>query len=324
MVTPSNGLKKAIPLNWFKRQLRDMGKDSDFIKELRTDWNSKVVGKLKFDLFVCAGDRDEFVPSSSSLTPFDEKVRFVVNGNHLQIVKPNNVDSISYRLVRDNILGNIEDNYPYNIGNVLSELSQFESVIEKFKNKESQLDEISIVSYALALDTLGFRDKAVDILTKYHKERTDVLGTLAGRHKRIWLNEGLEIHAKKAYEIYTQAFDMSKANDIKGQMYYHKINQAFLEKIYFNDENNAKKSAEEAKRICSGLKLNIWEAATIGEANLHVDPDNAFEYYKEVTQKKIKPWQILSMYNQADILCDAYGLDNISEKLYTLFTGIAI
>ena len=233
MVTPSNGLKKAIPLNWFKRQLRDMGKDSDFIKELRTDWNSKVVGKLKFDLFVCAGDRDEFVPSSSSLTPFDEKVRFVVNGNHLQIVKPNNVDSISYRLVRDNILGNIEDNYPYNIGNVLSELSQFESVIEKFKNKESQLDEISIVSYALALDTLGFRDKAVDILTKYHKERTDVLGTLAGRHKRIWLNEGLEIHAKKAYEIYTQAFDMSKANDIKGQMYDHKINQAFLEKIYF-------------------------------------------------------------------------------------------
>ena len=320
--TPSNGLKKAIPLNWLKRQFRDMGKDSDFIKELRSNWNSEINGKHDFNLCVCAGDRDEFVPSSSSLIPFDEKFRFVVNGNHLQIVKPKNVDSLSYRLIRDNILGNIEDNYPYNLGNVLSELVQFQNVIEKFEGKEEHLDESSLVSYALALDTLGHRDKAIEILNKYNKGRTDALGTLAGRHKRIWLNEGLEVHAKNAYEIYSRGFDISRSKDDKKQMYYHKINQAFLEKVYLKDENKAKESAEEAKTISSNLSQGIWEAATIGEANLHLKPEEAFTYYKIVAKKKIKPWQILSMYNQADILCDAYGLDNISEKLYALFTGM--
>ncbi len=320
--TPSGGLKKSIPLSWVKRQLKDMNKDSDFIKVLREDWNNRINGKYGFDLYVCAGERDEFVPSSSSLIPFEENVRFVVNGNHLEIVKPDNNDSLSYRLVRDGILGNIADSYPYNIGNVLSELVQFQNVIEKFEGKEEKLDESSLVSYALALDTLERRDKAIEILNNHNSGRTDALGTLAGRHKRIWLNEGLEIHAKNAYEIYTRGFDISKAKDDKRQMYYHKINQAFLEKVYWKDENKAKESAEKAKEISLNLTQGLWESATIGEANLHLEPKEALKFYERVTEKDIRPWQILSMYNQADILCDAYELDNISNDLYTLFTGI--
>jgi len=320
--TPSGGLKKSIPLSWIKRQLKDMNLDSDYIKNLRADWNKQINGKYKFDLFVCAGERDEFVPSSSSLIPFDENVRFVVNGNHLEIVKPDNVDSLSYRLVRDGIIGNIGNNFPYNIGNVLSELVQFQNVIEKFEGKEEQLDESSLVSYALALDTLGFREKGIEILNKYNKGRTDALGTLAGRHKRVWLNEGSELHAKKAYTIYSIAFDKAKARGDQSQMYYHKINQSFLEKVFLKDENRAKKSAEVAKKICLNLNMGIWEAATIGEANLHIEPEEAFAYYKIVTEKKIKPWQILSMYRQAAIICEEYELENIEKRLYELFTGI--
>ncbi|MCB0748181.1 MAG: alpha/beta fold hydrolase, partial [Ignavibacteriae bacterium] len=280
--TPSNGLKKAIPLNWFKRQLRDLSKDSDFIKELRAEWNNKITGKYNFNLCVCAGERDEFVPSSSSLFPFEDNVRYLVNGNHLEMIKPEKIESISYRLVRDNILGNIENNYPYNLGNVLAELVQFEKVIKKFEGKAEQLDEQSLVTYSLALDSLGYRDKAIEMLEKYNKERTDALGTLAGRHKRIWLNEGLEKHAKCAYEIYSKAFDISKASNNIKQMYYHKINQAFLEKVYLHDKDKARKTAKIAKEICYGLELGIWESATIGEANLHIKPEEAIQYYKKV------------------------------------------
>ena len=86
--TPSAGLDKASPFHFWKRQVRDMGRDSPFIRRLRQEWSTLFGDRPPFSFLSIAGDRDEFVPRISSLDPFGEACRRVVYGNHLDIVKP--------------------------------------------------------------------------------------------------------------------------------------------------------------------------------------------------------------------------------------------
>jgi hypothetical protein len=44
--TPSNGLVKASFLTFLKRQVRDMARDSPFIKGLREQWRQQFSAKL--------------------------------------------------------------------------------------------------------------------------------------------------------------------------------------------------------------------------------------------------------------------------------------
>ena len=83
--TPSAGLEKASPFNFWKRQVRDMGSRSPFITGLRSQWSADIGGKTPFTFLAIGGDRDEFVPRSSSLDPFPESQQRVVYGNHLEI-----------------------------------------------------------------------------------------------------------------------------------------------------------------------------------------------------------------------------------------------
>src|SRR4029453_12895566 len=86
--TPSAGLEQSSPFRFWKRQVRDMNRNSVFIRTLRRDWTTTFGENPPFAFFAIAGDRDEFVPRSSSLDPFNEAARRVVYGNHLEIVKP--------------------------------------------------------------------------------------------------------------------------------------------------------------------------------------------------------------------------------------------
>src|SRR6185503_2136932 len=86
--TPSAGLGKALLVGRLKRQLRDMEAGGEFVTKLRSDWNARYSANRPFALRVVAGERDEFVPGTSSLGPFPPDVQRAVPGNHLSIVKP--------------------------------------------------------------------------------------------------------------------------------------------------------------------------------------------------------------------------------------------
>jgi pimeloyl-ACP methyl ester carboxylesterase len=320
--TPSNGLKKSRPFGWFKKQVGDMREDSKFIKSLRSEWDKEFKEKADFNLWVCAGDRDEFVPSSSSLGPFNDSQTYVVNGNHLEMVKPQDIKSMTVRFIKDKILGNVPNDSPLNEGAVLSELGKFEKAISKFKGRESGLDEASLVSYALALEAMGNTDKAIEILLKYNNNKTDALGVLGGRFKRMWINEGIKEYAENAYKMYSMAYKLSKGENNKEQMYYHLINKSFLECLYYNESAAFKKSASEALKICNKLKPGKWESATIGEAYLYLEPQKSLESYCEALKYQPSPREITSMYRQAEIICEKLNLADISDKLYSLFTGV--
>jgi pimeloyl-ACP methyl ester carboxylesterase len=93
--TPSNGLEKASPFNFWKRQVRDMALGSPFITKLRSDWTTTIGLTFPFAFVTVAGDRDEFVPRTSSIEPFPESRRRVAYGKHLEIVTVKQVGRLS-------------------------------------------------------------------------------------------------------------------------------------------------------------------------------------------------------------------------------------
>ena len=86
--TPSAGLRTAGWFKWFKRQVDDLADNGAFVPKLRDDWIKLWPKEPPPKFWTVAGDSDEFVLATSSLGPFPIEQRFVVPGNHLEIVKP--------------------------------------------------------------------------------------------------------------------------------------------------------------------------------------------------------------------------------------------
>jgi pimeloyl-ACP methyl ester carboxylesterase len=82
--TPSGGLNIANfkIAKHLKRQIKDLGSNSEFILKLRKDWNDRFNKKYPFELKVIAGLSDEFIDRESSLKVFEDRYRYQIEGNH--------------------------------------------------------------------------------------------------------------------------------------------------------------------------------------------------------------------------------------------------
>jgi pimeloyl-ACP methyl ester carboxylesterase len=106
--TPSAGLSKARWFGFLSRQISNMATNSDFIRDLRTNWTRHVEqrraatdAEASFRLTVVAGDKDAFVPVESSLGPFPLDEQAVVPGDHRTMVKPENEEALLVRMLRE-------------------------------------------------------------------------------------------------------------------------------------------------------------------------------------------------------------------------------
>lgn len=96
--TPSAGVRRASFVQSLNRQAQDMMTGSDFVNGLRGAWPDAYADG-RFFVRAVAGERDAIVPTSSSLDPFAENMRFVVPGDHVTMVKPKDAQSASVELV---------------------------------------------------------------------------------------------------------------------------------------------------------------------------------------------------------------------------------
>ncbi len=330
--TPSAGLAKASGFlgRLFKRQSEDMGLDSDFIPSLREAWRQKFgdadrgpQGRARpFGLWSVAGDRDEFVPATSSMGPFAKKERVVVPGNHLEIVKPAAADSMSVRAAVNAIVGNAAPGGPWNAARVAVEMGEFQEAIARLEPNVADLDEPSAVLLALALEAVGRRDDAIEALEQRRKRGgTDAMGTLAGRFKRVWWSLGTETPAGKALELYQQAYDLSVRADDPAQAFYNGINVAFMQFAFKRDAAAAAAMANQVLEHCKGVPdSDVWCLATIGEANFYLNqPDQALAAYQRVVATHPQPWQMRSIFTQAMHVAEALDNEGAQRKLREIF-----
>jgi len=323
--TPSGGLKKASWFSRWKRQVRDMGEDSDFIKDLRARWAGQFPDKLPFRFKSVAGMRDEFVPSSSSLDPFPESTRAIVPGNHLQIVKPNSDRDESVRLLVDVLAGKAAGEGPLNSARLAVEARDFQKAVDVLLPKVATLDPDTRAQLALALEGLGRGNEALELLKKYQNQTsTDAMGVLAGRLKRRYVLEGAKTDAEAAYRLYSDAYEAIRGSDAD-QAYYHGINMAFLEFFWKDDLALAKTTAKRVLEHCKAAKPGVWRSATEGEAHLLLgNLGEALDYYDRAVQAADSPWKVASMQQQASLIAGRVDKRWLGVALDSLFKEAGI
>lgn len=323
--TPSAGLKKAWWARFWKRQLRNMGRDSEFIADLRSRWDDQFGSEPSFDLMVVAGTQDQFVPPESSLAPFDRKFHRAVPGNHLGIVKPDDRQHESARLVisalsaRDvKVAPPVEATAPLR----LAAEQPRADIAEVIASKGDEMSQEEIVDAALALDRQNQREESIRLLQRYQTRGTDVQGVLAGRIKRLWLENEADGHAQWALELYQHALDQAVDKGNHGQIYYHAINVAFLNLVALDQSDRAKEMAQLALLHCGQAEPDVWNLATQAEANLYLgNRALALDLYRKVAEfGGVDGWKTASASFQAGHLAIKLGDAELLETLDDIFS----
>ena len=250
--TPSAGLRKASRVAFWKRQLKNMATGSEFMTSLRGDWDERFGPEPDFDLRVVAGEQDQFVPPKSSLSPFHPRFHSVVAGDHRSMVRPASAGAPSVRLLTSVLSDNPvadEANAPLALAAQIPNAGASALIYAR----GDEMSEQDVVRAALALERNNKRYESIVLLQHYQALGTDVQGTLAGRIKRIWLeNEDIGF-AKYALDLYRQALDAARMSGDRNQIYYHSINIAFLEFVAFDHVKIAREAAELALANASPL-----------------------------------------------------------------------
>jgi pimeloyl-ACP methyl ester carboxylesterase len=326
--TPSNGLKKAGWFQWFKRQVKDMAADGPFVQKLRSDWKERwPKGKPPFRFWAVAGSTDEFVPVSSSLAPFPKEQQAVVDGNHLEIIKPKSSQDLPVRIVVEGIQGKAAPAGPWNAARVALQFLDFQRVVHTLSPHAEELDDAHLVQLALALEGLEQTDEALAVLERAGRRGTDARGVLAGRLKRRWIAEGREMDYGRAVELYESAYQQAVANNDHPQAYYHGINLCFLSSQRLSSAGNGKERdiaalAREVLVHCSQSPRDFWCLGTVGEANLVLGKqEEALAAYRSAVEftPEPEPWQIQSMHSQASQLAAVLGYHTLLKTLDHIF-----
>lgn len=323
--TPSAGLVKARTIRFWKRQLDDMARGGAFINELRWDWNRRFNRAPPFSFLAVAGEKDQFVPPESSLEPFPDDQRAVVPGDHVTMIHPPAADPgvtdlITNRIVRRGPAGNIADP-----ALVAIELGDFRKIVRDLHPHADELDGRALVRLAIALDALGQRDKAYQILSRDGELDTDIIGTLAGRLKRRWLFSGRRrADAEKAEAHYAEGYAISREQGNLRQAYYHGINFAFLAFVFRGDRKLARKHAEDVLNIChnsrSAGEADEWLDATEGEAHLiRGDIEASREAYERFVAAGNDPWKVGSTYLNARMIASEQSDRALARDLGKIF-----
>lgn len=288
--TPSAGLKKATWFQFWNRQIRDLSSDSDFVKELRKDWKERFNDEYFFRFRTVAGSKDEFVPVSSSLNPFNEKYHDVIEGNHVTMIKTLNdkdTNNQCYQIILNNL---INESYTVSAGtdeerNIL--FGNYNAIISKYLVNSQSISLVALSDLVFALECTGRTNEAIQVLKTHPKANndSDTLGIIGGRHKRNYILNGLESDLDNAIEYYSRGLILSNQNNDKKQQYYHAINLAFLSIFGHRKIDEMQKYASLAIANCDMQSKNMWELATIAEANLYLGNSNLAEtYYKKTAE----------------------------------------
>lgn len=331
--TPSNGLVKASLASFWKRQVENMRAGGPFITNLRSEWKRLGLDQasaLKF--LAVAGELDQFVPPESSIEPFPPEVRRVIPGDHVSMIRADRADHPSVALIAETLTEGSAATGPADAARVAVEMREFAKVVNATLPHAADLDRRAAVSLALALDSMGRREEAMQVLQPHIADDSDAMGTLAGRHKRRWLVSRLRADAEKAFELYQRGYALATAKNPPDhhQAYYHGINLAFLELAYGGDYDAAAGVAAKVLAHCEQArpipKEEYWRLTTIGDAHFILGEfRKGLEAHASAIQLNPEPWQVRSAQEQALRIADLCGhKDEDIQRLVDVHNGVPL
>ena len=328
--SPSAGLKKARFGSLLKRQIADMAEGGEFIRLLRRDWERSFEGRPPFVFKTVAGSEDSFVPPESSLMPFPDPHREVVPGGHIEIVNPATVEHPSYAVFFKALTQSGALRSKVESARLAVETNDYESVVTALLPLAGSLDGDAIVTLALALESLGRREEATQIVENYFEQGAatlDAVGVLAGRLKRRWVFSRGKADYDRSLALYEEALQRAVELDELEQAYYHGINVAFLKLMrgpeHMGVSEETREAAELARTFAKRAPETSWSLATIGEASLMLGELKeglaAYERARE-TSGTVRAQQ--SMFSQALLVASRVYREEGESAVRDVFEGV--
>ncbi|MDN3723479.1 caspase family protein [Aequorivita sp. SDUM287046] len=287
--TPSNGLPEIQLKNFFtySNEEKELKEGSPYIQRLRSSWEAKFNNKYPFAFKTVAATRDDFVPISSSLGPFDKKHHEIIEGDHFSIVKIDDENDDGYRLLLNTLMNKGFLNKFSNKEEVNIALGEYNSVINALLPKLDTLDKKGLEQLVYALEGVSREEEAFQILNDHSeaKNNSNILGIMGGRYKRQYLKTFSAEDLRMARKHYSNALQIAEGRNDFSQIYYHAINLAFLSLM----NENKIEMAEFAELAFTAAQRDpfpsLWKLATLGEAYLYKGNfENSKLNYKKAAQ----------------------------------------
>jgi pimeloyl-ACP methyl ester carboxylesterase len=316
--TPSAGLRKAGLARLFKRQARDMTAGGPFITQLRSSWATKFASGLPFVFRAVAGVKDEFVPIESSVRPFPGYEAYV-NGNHLEIVKPELPSSDTTVLLK--LLLAQTARGPEQPTRTPGETDAAQNIEQHWPQK-ADLSDKGLVKLALSLELVGKQEESIALLSEFASRSTELTSVLAGRLKRRWLAdpESHSADGPDALSLYRQSFVRAAQVADHAQAFYAGINVAFLELATGERVDEIRSIAIRVLDHCRASKTDKWQLATMGEAYLYLgDIPAALAYYEASLEAQPDMREIDSIQKQAIWAARLLKSSEAESRLQKLF-----
>jgi pimeloyl-ACP methyl ester carboxylesterase len=287
--TPSNGISPEVLTKQWNKKYSELSSEGDYIKSLRQEWKDTFNDKYPFKLKVAASSEDEYVSIDSCHNPFAKEYCEIVDGKHLQIVKPKDEKDDAYSLVLSTLTGSKFFNQYTNKEEINLTLGKYDAVVKELLPRKNDLDKRGLTQLIFALEGLERKDEVYDILNNHPlaQNNTDLMGIIGGRHKRDYLKTYSYKSSQLSRDYYSKALKISVENEVHSQIYYHAINLAFLSIVTDPEtgKSEMKTYANQALEATQHCDDNLWKYATVAEANMYLgNLDLAKEYYLKASE----------------------------------------
>ena len=288
--TPSNGISNDAIKNIWENKINDLIQGQPFIKDLRSDWNNTFKKDYPFKFKVVYARRDDYVSKESCLHSFDKSHWETVSGDHFSMAKVESSENDSYSLILETLTDNKFTNKFLNKEEVNLILGEYDEVVRLLLPKLNQLDEQGLERLISALEGLGQRDKAFEILNSHELAKTDpdIMNVLGGLYKRKYLDNSLAEDGKAAFDCYTKALKLATKINQTEQICANARNLAFINLIFDKDyEQHVKPFANIAIKAALSFKFDkIWKLRALAEGYIYLDDlDKSKENFMKLTKK---------------------------------------
>ncbi|WGF92008.1 caspase family protein [Aequorivita marisscotiae] len=271
--TPSNGLPELALKDFFTyaNDEKELKEGSVYIKNLRERWNKAFKHGYPFTFKTIAGSKDEYVPLSSSLAPFNKKYHELIEGSHFSIVQVENEADDGYQAILKTLTDKSFLNKFSNKEEINIALGEYKAVINSLLPKIKTLDGKGVERLIYALEGAGREEEAVKILEAHPlaKNNSNLLGILGGRYKRQYLKTFTAHDLSMTYKYYNGALKIAEAKNDYSQIYYHAINLAFVSLMKGERPEMTVFANKAYEATILDPFPSLWKFATVGEAYLY-------------------------------------------------------
>lgn len=271
--TPSGGLSEKQLGHLNQGSLKYLSESGNYISELRKNWKARFPVNYPFTFKTVAATKDVFVPTTSSLNPFEEQYRIFVEGDHFSMVAITDKKNDSYNLIVNTLTENKFYNKFSSSQEINIALGDYDEVIKKLLPTAETLDTKGLERLIFALEGADRGAEALKILQEHPlaKDNSNLLGIIGGRYKRKYLDSFVKEDGDKAVEYYSKGLAIAEGKADAKQIYYLAINLAFLSILFKDDETAMNDFAQKALEATSKDPFNsLWKLATIAEAYLYL------------------------------------------------------